>query len=75
MLRIKWAAVVIFITLLLLAAGSGCRLFRQEESAPGTDTEDDLKSFTATALFSGEQLHFPDDFPEQAVYLLFFADG
>jgi hypothetical protein len=74
MIRTMQAAAVISITLLLLAAGAGCQLFRQEAPDPGTETGDEI-SFTASELFTGEQLQFPDDFAGQVVYLVFFADG
>lgn len=73
MSRIKWVVVVIFIALFLLAAGPGCSLFRQQDSVP--EAEEDKITFSAADLFTGETLHFPDDFPDQVVYLVFFADG
>ncbi len=71
--RIKWIAAVMFVTMFLLSTGPGCSLFRQQDPVP--EAEEDTITFSAADLFTGETLHFPDDFPDQVVYLIFFADG
>jgi uncharacterized protein YpmB len=73
----------IFIALLvflLLAAAAGCNLFRQAEPPPGPGEEDaadqtDLTRFTASELFTGREVHYPADFQERVMFLVYFLNG
>jgi hypothetical protein len=71
--RLKRATALFLIILFIGAAGLGCRLFRQQDPDSGAD--EDAITFNALELFTRNALQFPDDFPDQAVYLVFFADG
>lgn len=64
-------AVLYVVILFILVMGSGCSYFRQ---APREDDSGAI-SFSLPDLFSGEKLSFPDDFQDQIVYLVYFANG
>ncbi len=67
-----WKAVIITaVTAYLLTAGQGCTLLRQ---AP-EEGDGSVITFSLPELFTGEEVTFPDDFEDQVVYLIYFANG